>query len=374
MGKRTKLREAQRRAEEQALAAHLQRNCKARSGPAFITAYAEFDPSYRDKIETYRNYWLRSPNDWRCQLRVRCPELRFLELVRFTFARFPVAPHLENTWTGDVPAAANLNDIHSLDFRLWYIVAAQGGSLHKSAAHEFLSKTETHHFLTAPVDITDTRRAFWYAVARAETDHERLAVRVSKSKITALDIADAYWKDAARFFARQPAPLPEMNDLIDYLQAIRAVDGGFSLAGRTLPALRRRMEEWHHTLRMAQVTCGERWTGRPTPNAAYDIDGARWRFKQIKNGWRLFEEGERMRHCVVAYKGACKEGDVSIWSLTCEVAGALHRCATIEVAGDGEITQIRGFANGCASRAELDIIERWASEHGLLFDELFIDP
>jgi hypothetical protein len=110
------------------------------------------------------------------------------------------------------------------------------------------------------------------------------------------------------------------------------------------------------------------------PNAAYEIDGAKWRFKQIKTGWRLFEEGERMRHCVMTYKKLCMEGYVSIWSLTCEDRGTLHRCATIEIASDGEITQIRGFANRCPARTELDIIARWASEHSLICEEFSFYP
>ncbi len=71
---------------------------ETRTGPAFIGCYAEFAPDYRSKIEAYRDFALRPPEAWRCRLRVRSPERRFLELVQFTFAKYPVAHHLENAW------------------------------------------------------------------------------------------------------------------------------------------------------------------------------------------------------------------------------------------------------------------------------------
>jgi hypothetical protein len=34
-------------------------------------------------------------------------------------------------------------------------------------------------------------------------------------------IVSTWWKQVARFFARNPVPLHEMNDLVDYLRAIK---------------------------------------------------------------------------------------------------------------------------------------------------------
>jgi hypothetical protein len=127
MGKKIKSREAQLRAEEETLRARLRACCKPKATPAFIGRYSDFPPFYRAKIDAYRPYAIRQPEDWRCQLRSRAPERRFLELVRFTFARYPVAPHLENAWvedlhlfadqSGERPAARTENAPVGLDFR-----------------------------------------------------------------------------------------------------------------------------------------------------------------------------------------------------------------------------------------------------------------
>src|SRR5262245_58481681 len=100
MGKRIKLREAQRRATAEAIAARLRAHARPKSNPAFIDAFCGFDLPYREQIEAYRELALRRPEDWRCTLRRRAPERRFLELVEFTFARYGVADHLKSAWIG----------------------------------------------------------------------------------------------------------------------------------------------------------------------------------------------------------------------------------------------------------------------------------
>jgi len=156
-----------------------------------------------------------------------------------------------------------------------------------------------------------------------------------------------------------------MNDLIDYLEAEIAHDPSFELGGRTLQALRGRMETWHTMLRTEAAVSRDRWTGSALPNAMYEHDGAVWRLNQIKTGVRLFEEGERMRHCVVTYLDRCIRGESPIWSLTCERDGRLLRCATIELRDNNTIAQCRAFANGSPSVAAFSVIQTWAKDYGL---------
>jgi hypothetical protein len=253
MGKRTKTREAQRRAVEQALAARLRahknrqrRRHKVRDA-AFIASFREFPPTYRGIIEQYRPLALRAPEDWRCNIRVRCPKMRFLELVRFSFARFPAAYHLEQAWLPlDEVAETGAVAGDGFDFRRWYIIAAQGRSLYQEALRPLLSRAEVHHFLTAPREIASSQRALWYATARIYTDARR-AVRVARTKIAAYPVTLCFWREVARFFALNQTTIIEMNDLIDYLEA-EVEDPSFTLAGRTLPALRERMAAWNDML------------------------------------------------------------------------------------------------------------------------------
>ena len=376
MGKRIKLREAQRRATAEAIAARLRAHARPKSNPAFIDAYSGFDLSYHERIESYRKLALRAPEDWRCRLRCRAPERRFLELVEFSFARYGVANHLRNAWLAapnardDLAVALATDPEGAPDLRRWYIIAAQGGSLHKEATHRYLTKLETHHFVAAPAEVTTTARAFWYAIARAQTDDAEVALKVSRSRLARFPVVAPFWKEVARFFARHPLAILEMNDLTDYLHVARQEDPSFSLKGRSLLALRRRMAEWHRMLQ--DVAAGGCWNGHRLPDVAYGGERGEpvWRFRQIKTGEELAREGRRMGHCVATYKDQCVRGASSIWSLTCEQpVGVIANSVTIELASDRTIVECRGYANRSAHPDEIEVIKRWAAAHGLAWHD-----
>lgn len=358
------------------MAARLRAHARPTSGPAFIVSYGDFPPAYRERIEPYRALAVRPPEAWRCRLRCRAPERRFLELVEFTFARYLVADHLKNAWIATANARYQLAvalDIAPADDRSdlqrWYIIAASGGSLYKEATHRYLTKLETHHFVSAPAEITSTRRAFWYAIARAEGD-ELVACRVARSKLDAYPVISPFWRDVARFFARHCIAVLEMNDLVDYIHVARLQDPRFSLKGRSLPALRRRMAEWHRVLQ--EVEGGGRWHGHRLPDAVYGDGNGQpvWRFRQIKTGAELAEEGRRMGHCVASYKEQCVNGLSSIWSLSRECpSGQVESRLTIELACNRTIVQCRGCCNRGADAEEIAIVKRWAADHGISWDE-----
>jgi hypothetical protein len=388
MGRKIKLREAKRRGAERAVCAVLAAHPRLNPRPSAALHYADLREEYRSRIERYREFALRAPDEWRCRLKTRSPERRFLDCVSFTFARYPAPPHLRECFVNqgnddfvDDPrtlacrAAERRHPRPRPDLACWYLIAAQGGSLYKQATHPYLSKAETHHFLTAPVAIASTQRAFWYAIARAQADNWLGAYKVAQTKIAEYSVASSFWKDAARFFARNPASVAEMDDLIDYIAAARQADAGFSLKGRTLATVQRRKEEWHRTLARQHAICGGGWAGRAQPDIAYEAGSeakkAIWRFRQIKTGSELFREGQRMRHCVASYKSRCVSGQVSIWSLTSEFPlGSINKGVTLEVRKDGAIVQCRGLANRLPYGNEVAVVKRWASEHGLTWQAI----
>src|SRR5262249_3858988 len=159
---------------------------------------------------------------------------------------------------------------------------------------------------TAPKDVPSSQHAFWYAFARAQGADLNVALQIARTRLTGFPVVMPFWKDVARFFACNPISIPEMNDLIDFFQAANEQDVEFSLKGRSLAALRRRMAEWHRALRRRDIVCGGSWEGYPLPDVEYEAGGkdrrAIWHFKQIKTGNDLFKEGQRMHHCVVTYK------------------------------------------------------------------------
>ena len=202
-----------------------------------------------------------------------------------------------------------------------------------------------------------------------------MAVKVAQSKISNYSIASSWWKEVARFFARNPATVQELDDFVDYLFVAKQENEAFSLKGRTLATLRRRMEDWHRELRKSQSIGGGAWAGSPLPDVDYETGSedqpAIWRFRQIKTGNELFREGQRMHHCVAGYKFACVNGSISIWSLTSEFPiGQVNRGVTMEVTKDGRIVQCRGFANRLPYANEVTMVKRWALEHNLTWASL----
>jgi hypothetical protein len=379
MGKRNRLKQAGRDEARNALATVLRRHA-GRPEEAVAETFADFSPERRRAVDAFRTRALRDPWDWRCRMKSRSEERRFLDLVRFCFARYRVAPHLENLWLADIAddfvdgvAAVDARRPRRFDrpdLRAWYIVAAQGGSLYREAARTYLTRLETHHFLSAPPEIESAGRAFWYAFARAEAEDRAAALRVARSKLANFSAASSFWKEAARMFARHALAVNEIDDLVDFLRAAKAEDENFSLKGRSLGSLRRRMEEWHRALYKERAICGGAWPGRAIPDVEYKTGGeqkrAIWRFRQIKTGNDLFREGQRMRHCVASYKYACVSGAISIWSLTCEFPlGVLNKGVTLEVRADGTIVQCRGFANRLPYGNEVAMVKRWAEDYDL---------
>jgi hypothetical protein len=388
MGKKIRAREARRFQDDNVAWAVLKSHSQLEKRCAHTRATACFDDfsnDYRRKVDALRSYALRSSTDWRCRIKSKSEEKRFLELVRFCFTRYRVPAHLEQVWIADVdddfvdkvtvPDPADMRRAGSPDLRRWYLIAAQGGSLYKQEAHPYLSKQETHYFLTAPAEIVSVRQAFWYAVARAQSDGKNAALKVSQSRLVNYSVASSWWKEVARFCARNPTTIHEISDFTDFLFFAKQEDAAFTLKGRTLATLRRRMADWHRALRRSQSIGGGAWAGCGLPDAEYrtgkDHHQAIWRFRQIKTGHELFCEGQRMHHCVATYKFACMQGHISIWSLASEYPiGRHNRGVTIEVTKDGRIVQCRGFANRLPYGNEVTMAKRWANEHGLTWAAL----
>ena len=385
MGKRNRLREDRQREAERQVRAVLAASARTDPRADAPECFADFTVQFREQIEDLRSYALRAPEDWRCRIKSRSHERRFIDLVRFTFARFAVAAHLEQVWIegcdDDFVDKLTPPDRRSVprpgapDLCRWYLVAAQGGSLYRVASSSYLSRQETHHFLTTPREIASAKQAFWYAVARAQCDRVDVALRIARCKVASYSIASTFWKEVARFFARNPLALDGMDDLVDFLFTAKRDDPAFTLKGRTLEALQRRTDEWHRVLRRNQAVGGGAWIGSPLPDVDYpsgnDEYRAIWRIRQIKTGNELFAEGARMHHCVASYKPQCMSGDISIWSMTCEFPrGSMHKGVTMEITKEGRIVQCRGFANRLPQGNEVATVKRWAQDHGLTWAAL----
>lgn len=348
----------------------------------------DFHKAIEEAERGFAGIAVRDPQAWHPQMKTRNAARLRLAAARHLYARYPVPAMLERIWIDDAGLDAE-------EVRLrkhWYVVAARGGSLYKAGADRWLTRKEVHAFLNAPAGL-DFGEAFWYAVASSYAGTPGPAMSVARSKIARAPRGEmGFWRDVARFFCANPAPVEAIDDLCDYLVECRLRDPAYSLQGRTLPSLTRRMHEWHRDIaaierieairrraagrarfRGASAPAPDRaWSGSPLADwewapSAKDAKskGERFVVRQLKQAEDLVMESRAMRHCVSSYAAKCIAGHASIWSLRRCTKDRIERLLTIEVDQQDRAVQVRGLANRVATAAERNVLERWAKARGI---------
>lgn len=393
MGKSSKIkqREAEaREAEFQTIFA--ERSRAAAHKPPAAPLLEEFEP--------YKDRFIRDPEGFVLRTRSGHRDKQVLEMARYLFGRFRVPRVLEQAWGAyletsgqdrarPLPRVRRPNNqpqnrapeildanLRQIDFRSWFVCVATGGSLYKEHTKGLLTKRETHFFLEAPAFL-DLCQAVIYAVARGAGALGGDAQRLARSRLAKMRFSP-FWFDTVRFFClpnNLPKNVEAIDDLVDYLIHRRQEDVSFRLLGsaQSLPALQRRMHEWHRALARVKDLSGMVWDGvdlpdytitRPDPN--HKNQEVKWHFHQIVSGKELAAEGTAMRHCVLSYKARCAQGHCSIWSLTrTDFMGRKTRHLTIEMDKMGTIVQRRGFANRLPRPEEEHVTRMWANAMGL---------
>src|SRR4029077_13906162 len=139
MGRKIKFWEAKQERVERAVCALLDRRSRLHPPAGAALHFDDLKPEYCSRIERYREFAVRPPEEWRCRLKTRSPERRFLDCVSFTFARYPASAHLRECWIDqgnddfvDDPrtlacrAAERRYPRPRPDLARWYLIAAQG--------------------------------------------------------------------------------------------------------------------------------------------------------------------------------------------------------------------------------------------------------
>jgi PcfJ-like protein len=354
---------------------------RPRPTPDFHKAIKEAERGFAGEV-------VRDPYAWHPQMKTRDAARLRLAAARHLFALYPVPAMLERIWVDDAGLGAEEVKMR----RHWYVVAARGGSLYKAGAAKWLTRKEVHAFLNPPAGL-GFDEAFWQAIARSYTSEPGMALRIARSKIARTPRGEiAFWREVARFFSANPAPVETIDDLCDYLGECRRRDRRYSLEGRTLASLNRRMQEWHHDIaaieRIEAIRrrAGGRATARGAGASSTDsvwagsslsdwewvpsakeakAKGERYVVRQLKQAEDLVMESRAMRHCVWTYAGKCIAGHASIWSLRRCTKVGIDRLLTIEVDPQGRAVQVRGLANRIAHQDERNVLERWAKARGI---------
>lgn len=388
MGKKTRLKEQQ----AQLLEAEVRSLLVA--GPK--TPKKEPDPLIKT-FEPYQEHFARAPETFVLRTRSAHREKQLLEMARHLFGVYRAPRILERVWGDYEPkyveramprrgyyyevdnriqrVALNTNLVR-IDFRAWYICVALGGSLYKQHAKGFLTKKETHTFLSASENLSIPQALVW-AVARCSGADNGDALRLARTKISDRTL-DSFWLDTVRYFCLEgntPKSVEQVNDLLDYLDHRRQEDNNFRLlgSGHSLAAMLRRMEQWHRSLARAKDMAGLSWEGVELEDHRIEVPNKNfpdlmdvWTFHQITTGKELAEEGTAMRHCVYSYKHKCLTQTCSIWSVQrIDAMGRTERKLTVELDANFTIVQKRGLANRMPRAEEEAMLRRWAQETGI---------
>jgi hypothetical protein len=350
---------------------------RARSTPDFRKAIEEAEHGFSGEV-------VRDPQPWQPQMKTRDAARLRVAAARHLFALYPVPAFLEQVWIDDTGLSADEVRLR----KQWYVTAARGGSLYKAGASAWLTRKETHAFLNPSVGL-GFDEAFWEAIARSYASDAAMALRIARSKIARASRGETdFWRGVVRFFCANPAPVETIDDLCDYLAECRRRDPHYSLEGRTLPALTRRMHEWHHDIaaierieamrRRAHGRGAQTWPADASWSGSTLADwewvpsskdakakGERFVVRQLKQAEDLVMESRAMRHCVSTYAAKCIAGAASIWSLRRCTKDRIDRLLTIEVDRQDQAVQVRGLANRLAHPDERNVLERWAQARGI---------
>ncbi len=374
--------ERRRQAERERIEAYeatLRRvGARTRETPDFARAIAEARRGLADEA-------VRPGHLWQPKMKTRDPARLRLAAARHLFATYRVPAPLERVWIG----TDGLDPAEIALRKRWYVIVARGGSLYREAAREWLTRKEVHAFLNPPGDL-GFEEAFWQAITRSYTEDAGVALRIARSKIARTPRAElAFWREVARFFAVNPVPLTQIDDLCDFLSDQHRRDRGWSLKGRTLASLERLSLEWHRDIAaIARIEAVRRRHAHPAARQQ-GVEGGRWKGAALEDWtWRptakerslgkhhyavvqltsaeeLVAESRAMRHCVWTYASKCITGNATIWSLRRIGAGGREPLLTIELDRQHRAVQVRGFANRVALPDEMKVLERWAKARGI---------
>jgi hypothetical protein len=184
---------------------------------------------------------------------------------------------------------------------------------------------------------------------------------------------DPIMKELMLFFKRNEAQLEgiRLGHLIDYLYLECARRPDFSLKGRTVHSMLRRMDAWHQDLwQLRQIEDAQQeWPNSVVQAYEERHNDITFVFKEITTSSALIEEGRVMRHCVASYLQGCVDGRYSIWSLSKNsLNNEPKRLLTIQLNREKTVVQACGPHNDAPEKRERQLLKNWAKIAGLRLD------
>jgi hypothetical protein len=333
--------------------------------------------------------WSRPLEAWRPETPVA--RQQFGALARHLLTDYYVPAFLDAAWFEGFTA-------HGEQHRNWFLHIGGGQNIRTADVPVRLTKMAAHHFLQAPDEISIVAALRWGQTLGLGGD-AYLARAIAGSRLGSILPDEPFWASVIHLFVNNPTmDTAWVGPIVDYVytqkfgeQAIDAPnqpkefsdapEPEFTMKGRTLAALHKRVQEWHEQLARETKRPRTVWDASgiaPLQAEERDMHGMlnTWTILELLNSRALMEEGREMKHCVFTYASGCLNGTTSIWSLRVR---SIHdarqrRMLTIEVNNARRaIVQVRGRCNltlgsyrgNGRMRTAGEILRRWAQEQRL---------
>jgi len=323
-------------------------------------------------MEDFCEYMIRSISD--CDFEKYRTEKSFIHYVsRHLFKEYHIPGFMDQAWS----------DNNQKEFRFWFVAAGRGMSLYKTCTKEYMTKKETHLFLTKGRNNLTIYENIWLARARAQGVDPSIAVTLLKANPRMCNqLNDEFWLGVFKFFIKNPIKKGnKLGEVIDFLIEQKHINPTFTLKGRTVHSLIQLSDQWHYDLARIKKHGTGHWDPLPISNWQREYGNSKnkrtYEVKQILTGKELSREGNAMRHCVYSYKRRCQASQSFIFSMqkteyeTGRKEYVTRRCATIEVDKNKRIVQARGYCNRGLKGAENNVLKDWASVNGLIVNPYY---
>jgi hypothetical protein len=322
--------------------------------------------------------WMREPERWRPES--RSSRRQFSSLARHLLARYAVPVFMDAAWFhAPGPEALRRQD--------WFRHLGVGRNLRTADIPLRMTKMMAHRALEAPDDFPIEHALRWGQVLGMDGTGA-LARAVLATRLGEAFEDEPFWETVLRFFVNNPMLDPEcVGPIVDYLHHLRHVpqerpegdpaplDPSFSMKGRTVDSMLRRVEEWHAQLARSTRQPAQEW-GPSGFQEELSPDLGCWRVVELRTAHQLYAEGRQMNHCVGSYARSCAKGTISVWSVQYHNGQSRDgkRVLTVAVQNAGRrISQVRGKNNASPLVRGKDLLLQeayhalrfWAEREGL---------
>lgn len=289
----------------------------------------------------------------------RQPETWLFELCTHLLAEFPVPRFVLSVFTRP-EAHPNLQG--------FFARLGQGESVRALFPMVPLTKRAAHVFRAARPRLgvfEALRFAQGTALAGDEGFGHRLAATAVGKRTFPLEVESFLQRSLPWLAAQRKVPRDQLDEVLTWALPRAEADARFSLGGRTFEnalALARRERALGAVSRAAFEPSG-------ILGGRFEVGGVVWQVQELCTPLALFEEGQRMEHCVFDYVEEVRGHECAIFSLLRCEGPTVRAALTLEVSlPERALVQALGKHNRPPFDEELAALSRWCEESGLTLE------